>query len=167
MRAATFLAIILGAVVVRAEAPVKPGSGAALCVLTVADFKAAGIANADKPSANVQDGGQSAYCVYAGKSSATGGLELDVFHPAGANVGDAKATEDTAVGEVSAALKPIKLAGCDTARWAPNAKSGGPEFAMIVVRRGTLVFVLGIPAHADAESRLTKLAALVLGRLAP
>jgi hypothetical protein len=170
MRTVTLLVIVLStflARAARADAPVKPGSGAALCVLTVADFKAVGVTNAAKPTANVQDGGQSAYCVYAGKSSATGGLELDVFHPAGANVAEAKATEDTAVGEVTASLKPIKLANVDGARWTPNAKSGGPDFAMIVVRRGTLVFVLGVPAHADAESRLTKLASLVLERLAP
>src|SRR5262249_50312179 len=140
--------------------------GAALCVLGAADFKTAGVDKAEKPTANVEDGGQSAYCVYSGKSSATGGVELDVFHPARANPAEAKATEDTPVGEGTVTLKPIKLAGVDTARWSPNAKSGGPESAMIVVRRGTLVFVLGIPAHADAEARLTKLATLVLDRLA-
>ena len=166
MRILTVLAILVAAAAARADAPVKPGSGAAMCVLTVADFKAAGVDKAEKPTANVDDGGQSAYCVYAGKSSATGGIELDVFHPAGGNAAEAKATEDTAVGEVTVTLKPLKLAGVDTARWAPNAKSGGPEFAMVVVRRGTLVFVLGIPAHADAEARVTKLANLVLDRLA-
>ena len=134
-------------------------TGAAMCVLAVADFKAVGVDKAEKPTANVDDGGKSAYCVYAGKSSATGGIELDVFHPAGGNVAEAKATEDTAVGEVTAKLAPIQLEGTDTARWASNAKSGGPEFAMIV-------FVLGIPAHADAQARPTKLATLVLDRLA-
>lgn len=162
----TLFAIFACAAAARADAPVKPGAGAAMCVLAVADFKAVGVDKAEKPTANVDDGGKSAYCVYTGKSSATGGIELDVFHPAGGNVAEAKATEDTAVGEVAAKLAPIQLAGADTARWAPNAKSGGPEFAMIVVRRSTLVFVLGIPAHADAQTRLTKLATLVLDRLA-
>jgi hypothetical protein len=36
---------------------------------------------------------------------------------------------------------------------------------MIGVRRGSLVFVLGIPAGKDAPARLGKLAALVLARL--
>jgi hypothetical protein len=165
MRTLTLFAMFVCAAA-RADTPVKAGTGAAMCVLAVADFKAVGVDKAEKPTANVDEGGKSAYCVYAGRSSATGGIELDVFHPAGANVTEAKATEDTAVGEVTAKLTPIQLGGTDAARWAPNAKSGGPEFAMIVGRRGTLVFVIGIPAHADAQARLTKLATLVLDRLA-
>ena len=62
--------------------PIAPKSGDKMCALTAADFKDAGVANADKPKANVQDGGASAYCVYGGKSGATGGIELDVFYPA-------------------------------------------------------------------------------------
>jgi hypothetical protein len=152
-----------------AFAEVKPTaakSGAAMCVLAPDDFKAVGIANASKPTANVSDGGAGAYCVYAGKSSATGGLELDVFHPAGASDADVKETERTAIGEGGVG-KPedIKLAGADSARWA-RARSGGPEFAALVVRRAKLVFVLGIPADKDAKDRLTKLGALVLARLA-
>ena len=78
-------------------AAIAPKSGAAMCALTPADFQAAGVAGAGKPTANVQDAGAGAYCVYAGKSSATGGIELDVFYPAGANAGEVKATYVTAM----------------------------------------------------------------------
>jgi len=145
---------------------IAPKSGAAMCALTAADFKAVGVAGAAaKPAANVQDAGASTYCVYAGKSAATGGIELDVFNPAGSNRDEVMVTYVNAMGEAGAAGKPIKLAGADEARWAPAAVSGGPAYALIGVRRGTVVFVVGIPAGKDAQAQLTKLAALVLGRL--
>ncbi len=149
-----------------AEGLIAPKSGAALCgALTVADFQGAGLAQAAPPSVNLIDGGAGAYCVYSGKSAATGGIELDVFYPAGTNPAEAKATEETAAGETTgSALAPIPLAGADSARWSPKAVSGGPPFATLVVRRGTLVFVLGIPAGPNAQAQLLKLAALSLKR---
>src|SRR5262249_60174538 len=75
---------------VRAGAAIPPKSGASMCALTPADFQSVGITTASKPTANVQDGGGSVYCVYAGKSSATGGIELDVFYPAGSTVAEAQ-----------------------------------------------------------------------------
>src|SRR5215813_14095300 len=117
------LLVLLGAI--------APKSGPALCALTPADFQAAGVSGASKPTANVEDGGASAYCVYAGKSSATGGIELDVFHPAGADGREAKATFDTAVGEATSAMKPFKIAGTDEALWNPEAVSGGAKFATL------------------------------------
>ncbi|MFO1519624.1 MAG: hypothetical protein U1F57_08205 [bacterium] len=146
-------------------AAISPKSGAALCgALTVADLQAVGIAKGANPTANVQDGGSSAYCVYAGKSSATGGIELDVFYPAGANPAEVKATQDTAAGESSSVLSPMAVPGADEARGSLNAVSGGPPFATIVVRKGSLVFVLGIPAGPNAQGQLLKLADLVLKR---
>ena len=150
--------------VLAAQAKIPPKSGAAMCAVTPADFQGVGITNASKPSANVQDGGASVYCVYAGKSSATGGIELDVFNPAGSSVVDAKETFTTAIGEGTSGLKAIAIAGSDEAQWSPSTTSGGPAFAAIAVRRGTLVFVLGIPAGTNAQTQLTKLAALVLQR---
>jgi len=44
-------------------------------------------------------------------------------------------------------------------------RSGGPELASLIARRGRRVFVIGIPAAAQA--RRTKLGGLVLARLAP
>src|SRR5262245_37846038 len=148
----------------RAQAvSILPQSGAALCgALTVADFQGVGISNASPPKANVQDKGASAYCPYAGKSSATGGIELDVFYPAGANAAEAKATEETANGELSSVLKPITIAGTDDAQWSPDAVSGGPPFATLVVRRSNLVFVLGIPRSQNAQAQLLKLAEIIL-----
>jgi hypothetical protein len=166
------LSMVVGVVVAlaataRADKPVAAKSGAAMCVLSADDFKAAGITNASKPTANISDGGAGVYCVYAGKSSATGGIELDVFHPAGDTDADVLEAERNAIGEGGATkLEPVKLAGADSARWTGTAKSGGPEFAALVVRRAKLVFVIGIPAHKDAQARLLKLGALVLNRLA-
>jgi hypothetical protein len=148
---------------VRAAAVIPPKAGAAMCALTPADFQNAGISNATRPAANVQDGGGSVYCVYAGKSAATGGIELDVFYPAGSTVAEAQATYKTAVDE-GPPLKPISIAGADEAHWSASAVSGGPPFASVVVRRSTLVFTLGIPAGSNSQAQITKLAAVVLQR---
>ena len=143
-------------------APIAPNSGAKMCALAPADFQAAGVQGAGPAKANVSDPAN-VYCVYAGKSSATGGIELDVFNPAGANANEIKNAFQTAVGEASGGgLKAIKIAGADEAQWSDNAKSGGPPFALIVVRKGALVFVLGIPTSKNAQGQLTKLAELVL-----
>ena len=158
------MACAAGAVAARVAPAIPPKSGATMCALTPADFRSAGIQNASKPTANVQDAGASVYCVYAGKSSATGGIELDVFYPAGSNPADVKATYDTAIGESSSGLKPIDLTGADEARWSGRTVSGGPPFAEIAVRRSSLVFVLGVPANANAQAQLTKLARILLER---
>jgi hypothetical protein len=148
-----------------ADSPIAPKSGASLCgALTAADFAAAGVRTNPKPTANVQDAGASVYCVYAGKSGVTGGVELDVFYPAGANVADAKTTLDTAAGEVSSPLAPIAIPGVDEARWSANTKSGGPAFAVIVVRRSLLVFTVAIPSGQDARTKLLKLVDVALRR---
>jgi len=148
---------------VRGGSSILPKSGAAMCALTPADFQNAGIPNASKPTANVQDGGASVYCVYAGKSAATGGIELDVFFPAGASPAESKATYKTAVDE-GPALTPITIAGADEAHWSANAVSGGPPFATIAVRRSHLVFTLGIPASRDSQAQIAKLVGIVLQR---
>jgi hypothetical protein len=132
--------------------------------LTVADFQGVGLQAASKPTANVQDGGNSVYCVYAGRSSATGGIELDVFYPAGSNPEEIRGAMENASGELGSALKPIKVAGADDARWSGTAVSGGPAFATIVIRRGSLVFVLGIPAGQEAQAQLLELAETALKR---
>lgn len=162
----TLAALLLGSALASSASPpgIAPKSGAQMCALTPPDFQAAAVAGAAKPTANVQDGGASVYCVYAGKSAATGGIELDVFYPAGATATDVKDTYETAIGEGSSTLKPLRLTGADEARWSPNAKSGGPAFVTVAVRRSNLVFTLGIPASKDAEAQLTRLATEVLQR---
>src|SRR4030095_5625870 len=119
-----------------AHAGIPPKSGSILCQgLVPADFANVGISNASIPKINVGDGGASAYCTYAGKSSATGGIELDVFYPAGGTPAEAKATLETANGESGGGQKPIAVPGADDASWAPNAVSGGPPFATLSARR--------------------------------
>jgi hypothetical protein len=146
-----------------AASPIAPKSGSAMCALTVADFQSVGIGNASKPTANVDEGGASAYCVYAGKSGATGGIELDVFYPAGESPADVK--ESYANASAASSLQPAKIAGVDEAQWSAREVQGGPPFAMIAVRRSNLVFVISIPAGKSAEAQLVKLAQLVLERL--
>ncbi len=158
------ITIIASSAALRAGAAIAPRSGAAMCALTPSDFQSLGIRNASKPTANVQDSGASVYCVYAGKSGATGGIELDVFYPAGATPGEIKATYETAIGEGSTVLKPIAMGGADEARWSDRAVSGGPPFASIAVRRGSLVFIIAIPTSASAQSQLTKLVEMLLQR---
>ena len=102
-------------------------------------------------------------CVYAGKSGATGGIELDVFQP-GRYEYRRRETFKTSISEGGGPMKPISIAGADEAQWSPNAVSGGPPFASITVRRGTLVFSLSIPARANAQEQLTKLSLLILSR---
>jgi hypothetical protein len=149
------------------QAKAAAKSGAAMCVLTAADFSAAGVQTAalPKPTANVQEAGASVYCAYTKNSGAYSGVELDVFNPAGGSVADAKDTLKTATSEGHPAPTPIQIAGADEALWSPKFSSGSVPFATIAVRRGTLVFVLSIPEHNDAKAQLTRLAGLVLQRL--
>ena len=144
---------------------IAPRSGTAMCALTAADFHAAGVAGtASKPVAKVEDAGAGARCVYAGQSSATGGIELDVFYPAGANPTAVMVTYVNALGDAGAAGKPIPIPGADEARWAPDAISGGPAHAIVAVRRGALVFVLGMPTGKNARAQLSQLAEQLLKR---
>src|SRR5262249_27500816 len=168
------VAMLIVAVSILASAPAAgaapqpkapPKSGATMCVLTAADFAAAGVQTLPKPTPNVSDGGASVYCAYAKNSGAFGGVELDVFHPAGGSVAEARDTLKTATSEGHPAPSPIAIAGADEALWSPNFASGSIPFAMIAVRRGTLVFVLSIPENKDSKAQLTKLAGLVLQRL--
>ena len=149
------------------QAKAAAKSGPAMCVLTAADFAAAGVQPAalPKPTANVSDAGASVYCSYTKNSGAYSGIELDVFNPAGGSVADAKDTLKTATSEGHPAPTAISIAGADEALWSPKFSSGSVPFATIAVRRGVLVFVLSIPEHNDSKAQLTRLAGLVLQRL--
>jgi hypothetical protein len=147
-----FLALLLS--------PISPKSGEKMCALTPEDFKAAGVANAGKPKANVSDAGASAYCVYTGKSGATGGIEFDVFYPAEPD------TFKTATSESSIKLESIKVPGADEAVWAAGPQVGGmPPVATITVRRKNLVFGLSFPPGKNPKEQLLKLTDMVLKRL--
>ena len=174
MKPSSLVPVVLG-VCLLAAASAVPGqqaargaashAGSGLCVLRPNDFAEAGVAKASEPSVNVQDGGKSAFCVYAGKSVATGGIELDVFLPAGASPVEIKETYQTVIAESGAEMTPIRIEGADEARWSAHAVSGGPPFATIVVRRRELVFTIGIPPSKNAQAQLTSLSGLVLKQL--
>ncbi len=142
---------------------VRPGGGAAMCeALTAADLETHGLTSErTTPSTDVQDNGASAYCVYAGMSGAMGGIELDIFYPAGP---DPKQTEATANADLSGKLDPAGLAGTDDSQIGLGVRSGGPLFSTITVRRRDLVFALSIPAGPKAREQLLALSRLVLQR---
>ena len=135
------------------------GSAAAapdLCgLLTPADFQAAGVSGAKAPTRNGT--GNDAYCVYAGKSSATGGIEVDVFVAPDSN--EAKATYTEARG---APGKAASLPGVDQAEM--SQLPGPPMVTILTVRKGKLVFGIGVPATAKSQDAVLSLARLVLQR---
>ena len=131
-----------------------------LCaLLTPADFQAAGVPGAKAPNINPDD--QGAYCVYAGKSSATGGIELDVFVTKDGD--DAKGVYETMRGEAGRASKTANpLPGVDQSELANVA--GPPAFTTIAVRKGKLVFAIGVPTTPKSRDTVVSLTKLVLQR---
>ena len=114
-------------------------------LLTPADFTAAGVPNVGQLSTNEYD--NNFYCVYAGKSAATGGIELDAFI-----IGDPTTLDEnygyidpgtTAedVGERGMCLAP------EQDRLA-SLSFGGADFGTIAVQSGNLIFGLSIPPTA-------------------
>jgi hypothetical protein len=132
-------------------------AGGDLCgLLGPGDFAAVGVTGAGTPSKN-SDAPTDAYCVYAGVSSATGGIEFDVF------IGDPDATYqeiksnggillDDATGE----LPGVSAAGIQL--------NGPGKMATIGVKKGHLTFDIGFPTNANARAQLIALAKLVLQR---
>lgn len=127
-----------------------------LCgLLTPADFQSAGVPGAKAPTRNGT--GNDAYCVYAGKSSATGGIELDVFIAPDAN--EAKATYREVSGGGG---KAVALPGADQAELTQD--KGPPAYTQVSVRKGKLAFGIGVPTTAKSAEAVTALAKLVLQR---
>ena len=157
----------IGALVLAATAASAKGSGAHMCVLRPADFRAAGVTVEAAPTINLDQNGENAYCVYRGKSGATGGVELDVFFPAGSSPEDVEQTFMTVMNsDPGARYEPAPLAGADRAMVAPAIpQSGHPPFAAVAVRRGDLVFSISLPASPAAKTQLLRLSEVVLGRL--
>lgn len=136
---------------------VQPGES--LCgLLGPGDFAAVGLPAAGVPTLS-GDGSTEAYCVYAGTSSATGGLEFDAFTSA-----DAAGSVDvytTVLGESAAGVPVPELAGVDAADLSLDA---GGTFASIAVRAGRLVFDIGLPRGSGARDQMLALSRLVLER---
>jgi hypothetical protein len=130
-----------------------------LCdLLGPGDFAAVGIQRAAAPTVN-SDGPGSAYCVYAGLSSATGGIEFDAF------VGDdAASVFDTIRSEGGVNLAPIDVAGADDAAGSDGEAGKDEGFASVIVRKGGLAFVIGAPGGPGMATKLVTLAKVVLER---
>ena len=141
------------------EPPVESPSGGVatdLCeLLRPEDFAAAGVDGAGEPEATT-DGTGSSYCVYAGESGATGGIELDVFpNPDEAS---AKETFATATGEGPAG-KPASTGSFSESSFAIDG-----EVAYLTVRQGLLVLSLAAPNDMNTETGLAMLAQLAIER---
>ena len=139
--------------------PVHPGE--TLCgLLGPGDFAAAGVAGAGVPTLN-GNGSTEAYCVYAGQSSATGGVELDAFT---GSVADAASTYATVIAQSTAGQSAVAdLPGAERA--SINLDDDGGS-ATIAVQAGKLVFDIGFPKSGAGRSQLLVLARLVLDRAA-
>ena len=138
-----------------------PGSSAAAggldcTLLTPADLAAAGIEGAGDPTDNADEFGH--YCVYAGTSGATGGIEFDVFpHD---DVVSATETYETVIAEGPSGEAPAGVP-FDAASFSVDG-----DTAYLAVRQGTLVFALSVPGGDEAEAALVGLATLIAQRAA-
>jgi hypothetical protein len=156
--AAVFAALVLAAPALF-HAPAARAAEDFCALLSPADFQAAGVPGARAPTKNPDE--QGAYCVYAGKSSATGGIEFDIF--VSRNVPDAQEVYRTVRGEMGAPATATKaLPGTDQAEIAKGA--GPPAYTVVAVRKGKLVFDIGVPAGPKSEEAVLSLARLVLQR---
>ncbi len=149
-------------------APVAVGDD--LCkLLGPGDFTAVGVTDATGPTENPTDPLNN-YCVYRGKSSATGGIEFDVS--ISDTAADAKAVFDGYFGDVhtSSDFTNINLTGADQGLMSlPNAATSADP-ALIAIRAGKLTYAIGIGVpfadalNQKAADKLRQLAALVLQR---
>lgn len=140
------------------EPPVESRSGVAtdLCeLLRPEDFATAGVDGAGEPEATT-DGTGSSYCVYAGESGATGGIELDVFP--NLDEASAKETYATAAGEGPAG-RPASAGTFSESSFAIDG-----EVAYLTVRQGLLVLSLAAPNDMNTETGLVMLAQLAIQR---
>jgi len=136
-------------------------AGKDMCAyLTVDDFTAAGVSGAATATENNTD--KEFYCVYKGLSGATGGIELDAFvyeDSADLDAGyDSEKPTDNVV-DVTAQVPNAEVAAVGT------TVSGGPEFAIIAVRSGNLVYGISIPATGDYQTQLVALANAFMTRV--
>ena len=129
-----------------------------LCgLLSAEDWGQFGYVTAATPTINT-DGPGTAYCVYAGTSGGTGGLEFDAF--VDTSLEDAVATQETILGE-GPDMEPIELAGADAA-----FISSDGDVAGIVVRIGRFTFTIALPDGEEADTQLTTLANRVIDQSA-
>ncbi len=123
------------------------------------DFATAGITGAGAPRSNPDS--QGAYCVYHGVSGATGGIEFDVF--VGIDEADAAAIYPSVRSFVDLGTGKAALPEADDVAVLPSS-GGNPDYAVIAVRKGRLVFGISFPAGTGAQEALIALSRLVLQR---
>ena len=141
--------------------PVAAGSD--LCgLLGPGDFAAAGVPGTGVATETNQDMND-VYCVYAGTSAGTGGVEFDAFL-AGSSA-DSKAAFDAASAPMLDFAGDGKAAfpDADGAKLQTNIVGG---YDGITIWKGKLVFDIGIPSSANGKAQLIALAKLVLQRAA-
>lgn len=138
-------------------------AGDDLCgLLGPGDFAAQGISGTGSPTENNADN-SNVYCVYAGKSAGTGGVEFDAF------LADTKADSEASFISTSAPMLDFEGAGkaafpdADGAKLRTDIPDG---YAGIAIWKGKLVFDIGIPKSDQAKDQLIALAKLVLERSA-
>ena len=146
-------------------------AGGDLCkLLGPGDFAAVGVTDASGPTENPTDALNN-YCVYRGKSSATGGIEFDVS--VSETAADAQGVFPSMFGEgefLASDISNVELSGADEARLGLPSAETSTDPAVIGVRKGKLTFGIGMGVpFADvrhAGDQLKQLAALVLQRAA-
>ena len=141
--------------------PVAAGSD--LCgLLGPGDFAAAGVPGTGKATENNTDA-NNVYCVYAGKSAGTGGVEFDAF--LAASSADSQSAFDAASAPMldSAGDGKAAFPDADGAKLRTDIPDG---YAGITIWKGKLVFDIGIPTTAGSKDQLIALAKLVLQRAA-
>ena len=156
-RPAMFATLTIAALAISQATPARAAEDYC-ALLTPADFQAAGVPGARAPTKNPDE--QGAYCVYAGKSSATGGIEFDVF--VSQSAADAQGVYTELRYSFPAATGPKALADADQAEVAKLA--GPPAYTVIAVRKGKLAFDIGVPTSAKSQEAVISLAKLVLQR---
>lgn len=145
-----------------AAGPVTLQPGLNLCtLLTAVDFAAAGVPGAGGPSKNNPDPSDF-YCVYKGRSGATGGIEFDasILDPRG--LADIEMWSAPSVGGDPVEVK-AQIPGADKAMMG-KANDSGVDFALVNVLSGNLFFGISAPPEGDWQGSLVSLAKTVLQR---
>lgn len=153
--AALAVAACGGGTATEAPASVLEPTAVSCDLLAPADFTAVGIEGAGSPSDNPDEYGGH-YCVYAGTSGATGGIELDVFPH-----------DDTTTAEETYATVTSEGPGGEPAAGATfdaSAFAVADGVAYLSAREGRLVFAIAVPAADDSEADLVSLGQLVVQR---
>jgi hypothetical protein len=136
-------------------------AGDDLCgLLGPGDFAAAGVPGTTTAKENNTDNND-VYCVFTGKSAATGGVEFDAFLAASSSDSSASYTEVSGSFVDAAGVAKAAFPDADGAALQTDTAEG---FAGIAIWKGKLVFDIGIPTSAAAKDQLVTLAKLVLQR---